>query len=486
MRSLVLLLVSSVGALAAGVPYLTEPSLCPTRPEIAFVSGGDIWVAPAKGGEAHLLVSHPADESRPLYSPDGARLAFVSTRTGNGDIYVLALASGELKRLTFDDGLDQLDAWSRDGRWIYFSSGTHDVGRKNDLYRVSVDGGTPMPVSADRFTNEFQAAPAPDGATLAFAARGNGDQQWWRHGHSHLDESEIWLLRPAKAPVPPEGSPATYERLVDLNGRNVWPMWMPDGRQLYFMSDRGGAQNIWSVALGAKPRQVTKFTDGRVLWPSISYDGKAVVFEHDFKIWQLDTKSGEAYALPIALVGSPASPGVAHTTLNTFTDLRLSPDARKILLVAHGEVFASSARDGGDAIRVTNTPGPESQVAWAPDSTRVVYLSQRDAVTHLFLYDFAKRAETQLTRSPAPDQAPRFSPDGKTVAFVRDRKELRAIDLDTKQERVLVAGFFGGGASGFAWSPDSQWIAYAASGDRALYMRPTESSASRSAIEVWV
>ena len=144
MRTLVLLLSLSTAALSAGVPYLSEPALCPTRPEIAFVSGGDIWVAPAKGGEAHLLVSHPAEESRPLYSPDGTKLAFVSTRTGGGDIYILTLASGELKRLTFDDRLDQLDAWSRDGRWIYFSNGTQDVGHKNDLYRVSAEGGTPM------------------------------------------------------------------------------------------------------------------------------------------------------------------------------------------------------------------------------------------------------------------------------------------------------------------------------------------------------
>src|SRR5947208_14883996 len=125
-RSLILLFALPAVALAAGTPYLTEPALCPTRPEIAFVSGGDIWVAPAKGGEAHLLVSHPADESRPLYSPDGGKLAFVSTRTGGGDIYVLALATGDLKRLTFDDRMDQLDAWSSDGKWIYFSSGAHD------------------------------------------------------------------------------------------------------------------------------------------------------------------------------------------------------------------------------------------------------------------------------------------------------------------------------------------------------------------------
>src|ERR1700733_13562832 len=344
MRILLFSLLTAAAALAEGIPYLTQPAVCPTRPEIAFVSGGHIGVVAAKGGEAHLLVSHPADDSRPLYSPDGTKLAFISTRTGGGDIYVLTLPTGDLKRLTFDDGEEQLDAWSRDGKWIYFSTGSHDVGRKNDIYRVSAEGGTPMPVSADRFTNEFQGAPAPDGSTIAFAARGNGDQQWWRHGHAHLDESEIWLRK----------GTGDYERVIDLNGRNVWPMGMPEGKKIYFISDRSGAQNIWSTPLGAKPKQVTKFNDGRVLWPSIGYDGKAIVFERDFKIWQLDTKNGEAYALPITLVGSAAGPSVSHLTLNTFSDLALAPDGKKIAVVAHGEIFAASARDGGQAIRVTS------------------------------------------------------------------------------------------------------------------------------------
>lgn len=478
-RTALLLLVSSA-AFAAGIPYLTEPSVCPTRPEIAFVSGGGIWVAPLKGGDAHLLISDPADETRPLYSPDGARLAFVSTRTGGGDIYVLTIATGELKRLTFDDGLDQLDGWSRDGRWIYFSNGTNDVGRKNDIYRVSPDGGTPMPVSADRFTNEFQAAPAPDGVTLAFAARGVGDSQWWRNGHSHLDESEIWLRK--------EGSPATYERLVDLNGRNAWPMWMPDGKQLYFMSDRGGTQNIWTIAVGAgpsaKPRPVTKFTTGRVLWPSISYDGKLIVFEHDFKIWQLDTKSGEAYNLPIKLVGLAASPDPQHLTLTQFNDLELSEDGRKIAVIGHGEIFVASAREGGTSFRVTHTPAAETQVAWAPDSMSVAYLSPRDAVNHIFLYDFAHHTETQLTSDPQADQGPRFSPDGKTIAFLRGRKELRAIDLESKKDRLLVSGYLGSGfgASPIAWSPDGAWIAYTSDepgGLSNIYVAPAAGGAGR-------
>ncbi|HEX9917729.1 MAG TPA: hypothetical protein VGA87_01110, partial [Pyrinomonadaceae bacterium] len=177
------------------VPYFTEPALAPDRSEIAFVSGGDIWTTPLAGGEARLLVSHAANESRPVYAPDGRRLAFTSNRTGGGDIYVLTFDTGELRRVTFDDANDQLDAWSRDGRWLYFSSTSRDISGMNDIFRVSPDGGTPLAVSADRYTNEFFSAPSPDNAAVAFTARGIASGQWWRKGRSHIDESEIWLLR---------------------------------------------------------------------------------------------------------------------------------------------------------------------------------------------------------------------------------------------------------------------------------------------------
>ncbi|MEO8648493.1 MAG: peptidase S41, partial [Acidobacteriota bacterium] len=116
---------------------MTEPALSPDRKEIAFVSGGDIWTVPAAGGAASLLVSHPATESRPLYSPDGKRVAFTSNRTGAGDIYTLALDTGQLRRITFDDAAEQLDAWSRDGRWLYFSTTGKDIAGMNDILRVA-------------------------------------------------------------------------------------------------------------------------------------------------------------------------------------------------------------------------------------------------------------------------------------------------------------------------------------------------------------
>jgi Tol biopolymer transport system component len=165
-------------------PMFYDPAISPDRSEIAFVSGRDIWTVPAAGGEARLLVSHAATETRPLYSPDG--------------------------------------------RWQYFTSSRGDIQGMNDVWRVSSEGGTPMVVAADRYSNEFWSAPSPDGQTLAITARSTMTGQWWRRGHSHLDEAEIWLVRDLDRP------------------------------------------HVWIRAASGDIRQLTRFTSGWVLWPSIS------------------------------------------------------------------------------------------------------------------------------------------------------------------------------------------------------------------------
>ena len=449
---------------------MTEPAISPDRSEIAFVSGGDIWTVPASGGEARLLVSHPATESRPLYSPDGRRLAFISTRTGNGDIYILTLESGDLRRLTFDDSNDQLDAWSADGKWIYFSSSSRDISGMNDVFRVSAEGGTPMQVSADRYTTEYFSAPSPDGSAVAFAGHGLGSGQWWRKGHSHIDESEIWLLRP--------GLTNSYERISEGGAKEMWPMWSKDGHSIYYVSDSNGVENIYVRELaqaGAKPRSVTQFKDGRVIWPSISYDGRVIVFNRDFQIWKLDTESGQASAVNITRRGAAIGPAVEHLRLTEgISEMALSPDGKKIAFIVRGEIFAASATDGGDGARVTNTPAEESQVSWSPDSRRLVYVSDRDSdrngSTHLFLYDFASNTETQLTRDAVGDDTPRFSPDGKSIAFERGGEEIRVIDVSSKQERSVTRAHLErpplNSDRPFVWSPDSKWIAYMPVGDK--------------------
>lgn len=453
----------------APVPYFSEPAVSPDRTELAFVSGGDIWTCPVAGGEARLLVAHPATEGRPLYSPDGRALAFISTRTGNGDVYVLSLETGQLRRLTFDDAPDQLDAWSGDGKWLYYSSTSRDIAGMNDIYRLPAAGGTPTPVSADRYANEFFAAPSPDGKTLAFSARGIASNQWWRHGHSHLDESEITLRREG-----PGGQPR-YEALTGGGAKALWPMWGAGGQRLFYVSDRNGPENIWTVGVAGDKtsKPVTSFTDGRVLWPSISYDGKLLAFERNFKLWTMDAENGQVREVSIRRRGAPAGPAVERVRLtDRLQELALSPDGTKVAFVVHGEVFAASAADGGDATRISQTPAAESGLAWAPDSRRLVYVSERAGAAHLYSYSFATSQETQLTSGALNDAAPTFSPDGRRLAFERDARELRVLDVAAKQDKVVATGIFDRpplhADRAFVWSPDGRWLAFTPTGARNL------------------
>jgi tricorn protease len=455
------LVASPIAAATEGVsssPAFSEPSLSPDGSEIAFVSGGDIWTVPSAGGEARLLVAHPATESRPLYSADGTKMAFTSNRTGNGDVYVLDLRSGDLRRMTYDDSDEEIEAWSPDGKWLYFRSTGRDISGMNDIYRVSVEGGTPTTVSAERYVNEYFAAPSPDGKSLAFTARGIPSSQWWRHGHSHIDETQIWLLR---------GDPSShaYESLTRDGAKELWPMWSADGGTIWYMSDRNGNENLWKMRIGGEPAAVTSFTAGRVLWPSISRDGRTIVFERDFGIWKLDTGSGNASALPIHLRGVPAGQIIEHRRVNDhFSDLAISPDGMKMVFAARGDLFAASTTDPGEATRVTDTTALESQVTWSPDNHTIAYVSDRDGNDHIVQYDFATEKEIALTSGPHADDTPRFSPDGKMLAFQRDRKEIDIIDLASHQIRSVVTALLDrppfGSERPFDWSPDSKWIAY--------------------------
>ncbi len=479
---------SASAPLAAAQPALSQPGISPDGREIAFVARGDIWVVPAAGGEASRLVAGAANDSRPLFSPDGARLAFVSDRAGSDDLYVLDRASGRVSRVTWGDGAESLDAWSPDGGWLYFTSGEEDLGGMTDVFRVAAGGGTPIPVSASPYQAEFFAAPSPDGETVAVSARGRmAFSQWWRNGHSHIDESEIWLVRPG----PGESAAPSFRRVTAEGQKSVWPMWTGDGGALLFMSDRSGAENLWLQSVsGDDARPLTNFDRGRVLWPTASRGAATVAFERDFGIWTLDVASGHAAVVPVTLTGEVLSASTQTRRLSSdFSDMALSPDGKKVAFVARGEVFAVSAEDGGQARRVTRTVAPEAEPTWAADSRRLAYTSRRGGSVRTFVFDFATGDERALSSAGADHASPAFSPDGKRLAFVRDGTALVVAELDGEKERVVARAQLWSppftAARGVAWSPDGKWLAFFATDGRMftnVYVVPSDGSADARAV----
>jgi Tol biopolymer transport system component/C-terminal processing protease CtpA/Prc len=459
-------------------PYLRTPAISPDGTLVAFVHAADIWIVPVAGGVAERLTANPSGHGYPRFSPDGTQLAFSSGRTGQGDIYVLPLSGGAVQRVTCHDAYNTVESWSADGQHLFFSSARDQL--SSAIYRVGARGGTPIQWISQPHERLNSLAVSPDGARLAFNV---SRDHWWRRGPNPYGGAEVWVV--GSAPGADD-----FRKIGDYTGMNRWPLWAPDGHGLYVVSDRDGMENLWFQPLEhGETRQITSFAEGRMLWPAISADGRIVVFERDFGIWRLDLDTGVARPIPISVrPDTKITPVRVQTYTRELSELALAPDGKKVAFVARGEVFADFAdketdkeQRQGPSFRVTNTPFRERDVAWSPDSRRLVYTSDRHGDAEVYCYDFVTHAETRLTESEGPKAAPSFSPDGKWIAYARGDSEIRLIDAESHADGPFVRANFNFSAS-FAWSPDSKWVVFVARDARSfsnLYVQRTDEDTPR-------
>ncbi len=428
--------------------------------KIVFMYGADLWLASNSGGVARRITSHPGRELFPKFSPDGKWIAFTGQYDGNFNVYVMPAEGGQPKQLTFYQGSAQqlsdrmgihneVVTWSPDSKRIVFLSRRDATnGWIKRPYSVSVDGGLPesLPMDQGGLTSF-----SPDGNKIAYNIIFRNFRQWKRYTGGLAQQISIYDL---KNNAMEDGPPHT-------EWTDTFPMW--HGNSIYFSSDRGPEHhlNLYSYDLSSKQvEQLTHFTEFDVMWPSLGPD--AIIFENAGYLYTFDFQSKEPKKLTIYVPGDRGQ-SMKHwaSVSKNITDFDISPEGKRAVFSARGDVFTVPAKDG--SIRnLTRTPGVrEQKVAWSPDGRWVAYVSDRTGEDELYITpQDGMGKEQQITSGYKGFKfGPSWSPDSKKLAWADKDLRLWYTDItEKKPAQVDQAKYFE--ITNYSWSPDSKWLAY--------------------------
>ncbi|HEY8187875.1 MAG TPA: S41 family peptidase [Pyrinomonadaceae bacterium] len=416
---------------------------------IVFTYLADLWTADENGQNVQRLTVNRARDVYGRFSPDGKWIAFSSDRNGNLDVFVIPANGGTAKQLTTHSADDTVLGWSPDSRSILFSSNRGEDFMPQ-LYLVGLNGGMPWKAGTDM---GVQASYSPDGKRIAYNQK---SQVYWRKYYRGAYQSDIMVMDVAAK---------RFSQVTDFDGLDSWPMWGNDGF-IYFVSDREGSglTNIYRVSEnGGKADRVTAFKTGDVRWPSISADGRVVMFEHDFGIWKLDVNSKKVTPINLNIDAETQDNLSEMQSYNSQADdYELAPSSRRIAFSIHGEIFTAPVEEG-DLRQITDGPAREQRVGYSPDGKWLSYISDQSGREELYVVpvDGSTPAQ-QLTDIDALKFNYNWSPDSRDIAFTASDDKLRKLTVATKQVAVLDSSRYGQiGAP--IWSPDSKWIAFAKS-----------------------
>ena len=400
------------GSLIAAAPaaaqidarMLRQPDVSATQ--IAFVYAGDIWVAPKQGGVAVRLSSPRGEESFPRFSPDGKTLAYSANYDGNTDVYTVPAQGGDPSRLTWHPMTDRVLDWHPDGTRVLFAS-SRESGRQryNQFYLVAAKGGPAekLPVPYGEF-----ATYSPDGKQVAYLPQSQAFRTWKRYRGGWAPD--VWTFDLAtRASANVTASDANDEH----------PMW--HGDTLYFLSDRGANQraNIWARDKGGALRQVTQFADFDVTFPALG--PQDIVFEAGGRLYLLNLATEKATEVAIQVVTDRTTLKPRTETVDELIrEAAPSPTGKRAVFQARGDVFTVPA-EHGPVLNLTRSSGSaERYPRWSPDGKTLAYWTDRSGEYELVLRpaDGTGTEKAVTTLGPGYRYPVQWSPDSARLAFV--------------------------------------------------------------------
>jgi tricorn protease len=381
----------------AGFPQF--PSLSPDGSLLVFASGGDLWITPTTGGVAQRLTSHPADEGRSAFSPDGRRLAFESDRDGATNLYTViltrtatgAIAAGDPTRMTVSDRAQSLGGWTADGSGVLFAGGqSPTLHRPPRMYFAPVDGGPTRLLGGVHGSRPHPVSGSAPGHMKFLFSRGGGSGalDGARPAYRGSGQADVWL---ADMPTPGATGDAQFVRVTTDPAHDGEAFGLPDG-SVVFLSARDGQYNLWRLdppgmeGQGGAPRQLTHFkpTDAEITIGhgardlAVSADGSTGAFVVWDKLYRLDLAHADARPEEVGVtLGADGAEGPTRRMNldREVSEAALSPDGKTLAVVARGEVFVRSVEEGRPTRRVTFTAGRERNIAWSPDGRCLYFAS---------------------------------------------------------------------------------------------------------------
>ncbi len=467
----VALLVASGTVLASDAAlWLRYPAISPDGETIVFSFRGDLWRVPSVGGQAIQLTVHEAHDYRPVWSPDGSKIAFASDRYGNFDIFVMEASGGAAARLTFHSAADNPTSFTPDGTAVLFASGRLDAedmvgyprrGSQPELYKVALTGGMPEQVLS---TPAIYAVYDSAGKRMAYSDRKGLENAWRKHDDSSFAR-DIWIY---------DTESGQHTKLTAFGADDRQPVWAPGEDALFYLSERDGTFNVWQLALvaDAQPVQITHFDTHPVRFLSTS-NGGDLCYTWDGEIYVQPAGAAASHTIGVNVAADSRHNDIEYIDVaSEITDFDVSPDGKEIVFVARGEIFVTSTTHG-DTKRISNTPEQERSVTFSPDGRSLLYASERGGSWNLYRTDLTDDEEpsffnaTAFSEKPvlvteAETFQPAFSPDGQEVAYLEDRTTLKVLNLASDASRTIVPGdatySYTDGDQWYEWSPDGKWF----------------------------
>jgi tricorn protease len=411
---------------------------------VVFVYAGDLWRAPSDGGAARRLTAHAGLELFPQISPDGRWIAFSAEYTGSRQVYVMPSGGGPSRQLTFYNEVGPMPprggwdnwilGWSPDGKILVRMNRTPWGVRMGRYFLVDPEGGG--------------ASFSPDGKKLAYCPVSREFRTWKRTRGGRAQD--IWIYDLEKH----ESTQVSRSRATEN-----FPLWAGD--TLYHTSDADGTLNLYAHDLDAgEDRQVTRFDDFDVLWPSLGPE--SIVYMRGGYLERLDLAGGDTRRIPIRIETD------LPFTVPHFEDVSenvswgtISPSGARVVFDARGDLFSVPVEHGATR-NLTDTPGVrEMNPEWSPDGRWLAYLSDESGDYELYVRDLTSNdPPRRLTddgyvwRHP-----PVWSPDSEYLAFGDRDRRLMILRVEDGKQTEVDRGILGD-LTTFVWSPDSRWLAY--------------------------